>query len=1026
MVPEQLQPEDPWSQTGITPTSSSSQLGIRYDSNKPDEPPVLDETNDMSIAMNHVDPIMSLANEFYEGDDPEEDEEDDFDLGVGQIVNFSDDEDTDDLPEMRDTSQNLNEATFHSAVSDTEDSFHSAIDQSSLLGQSRNDDSINNDTSTNNVSPYFANIRKSAQTSTPIHGNVPVQSNKRPTSPLLNPIAKKASSICEGVETRRMRMVTFTPPFRKDTENPTPSTSSNSFNQALEETRHTLSQTGIASSSPSFQGNQPSPGHSRADMEERTRQWPSWIRMFNHQNACWLNAPTNGLIWTLKSQGISSIGVPPNVPPGQWTPLDFFKHFYGLNVGAHATPQLLMQKLASRKRQQEINTDQFPAEKLFELKESIDAFYQRLCPILNIVITTKECKGCHKEEYVTEAINIEFLMSISLEDGNASSSLQTMIDNHLDSEFKSDCPACGHKDGVTRTSKIRLQDPRDGIIICLKRVEFLNDVRRKISKQVEIPDEIRLPTGEDGQYQTYVFNCSVEHLGDINGGHYKCHVQDRFGYATINDDHEVVPTNKQSVKKSSLFFYGKRRFYDPIAPDANMTNAFPSLQLDISMEVDLAEQQSLLEQLEEDQRVQTRKREEEEEKTKKAKAAASTSQSSRTSTCPMTRARVNEEGSAASVSGTAAVTLVANVTNEPASTDSTSVQEEEEVNLVAKTPTARQEKVRSQLEKLTNRQQYHLYHPKNEPRFNWLVFGMAGIISTMKKAAVDIEKPPKKNCQLLTIHELFKMVFHLSPGKIVDLSIMAQKLSQLAGRQDLATKSQSTVTLLELDVFSGEDGPWNMLVPTFIKHLEISPCNCEMRSEPYEMAEYIQHCPFQVNIPKKTPKGMKLSLQSLVDSELWLDSVSFRRCDSCKNQKVKSEGETEMYDGAKGIIIAVNHPQLPKNSKKKKTLVPIEEVITFNNHKTDPKTPPITYYKLVCGIEEGPKPQEKTFHFLSKKQVVNIANGEEMKLGGMDDFQRCQIFFFNKINEPKYHTFDELMEMDSDQSDQDFLSQHHF
>lgn len=501
MVPEQLQPEDPWSHTGITPTNSSSQLGMRYDSNKPVEPAVLDETNDMGIAMNHVDPILSLANEFYDGDDPEEDVEDDFDLGVGQIVHFSEDdacsddgdrnEATNDLFHMTDTSQNMNETTFVSAVSSTEDSFLSALDQSSLLSQSRNDGSFNTDNNTNDISPYFAKKKKSsrlpaAQTSTPIHGNASGQSNKRPTSPLVNPIAKKPS------QTNRMKMPTFVPPLRKDPNespaNPTPSTSrqstlvpfsfsttpsqvpppdrSSTVNEDVEATRQSFSRAGISE-------------HQPLTMEERTSMWPSWLKMHNPKNACWLNSTTNGLIWTLKSQGIASIGRPPNTPPGQWRPLDFFRSWFGLEVGAPANPTLLLQKLASRKRQPELARNQFPAEKLFELKEFIECWYKRLCPILHIKRSAEQCTNrfCVQTADPQESFSMEHMLSLTFKEGASSQSLQEMVLRFCDATYLSDCEFCGHENSVTRKTQTLIRDPKDGIILICKRVKFINGVR---------------------------------------------------------------------------------------------------------------------------------------------------------------------------------------------------------------------------------------------------------------------------------------------------------------------------------------------------------------------------------------------------------------------------------------------------------------------------------------------------------------------------------------------------------------------
>ena len=321
--------------------------------------------------------------------------------------------------------------------------------------------------------------------------------------------------------------------------------------------------------------------------------------------------------------------------------------------------------------------------------------------------------------------------------------------------------------------------------------------------------------------------------------------------------------------------------------------------------------------------------------------------------------------------------------------------------------------MRSQLEKLTEGQEYHLFYPKSETRFGWLTFGLAGIILTMKEADVEVEHPPQKSPQELSAKDYFKMVFHLNPGEIVDLGVIAQKLSQLQGRKDLTTKSQSIRELLDLDVFFGDESPWKMLVPTLAQHSVISPCKCDIRSEQYEQLEFIQACPFEVQVPKKMPKHLNLTLQTLIDMKLSVESVLFQNCDGCKHGKVQNESVLKMMDGAKGIIINIIPAPMSKQAKKKnlKSKVQIEDIIEFNNYKTDSQTPPQTYYQLVCALEEGTNQTDQTFKFKSRGKVVTISNGEEMKLGNVQDFETCQIFFFKNIG---HQHPDDCMEFDLD------------
>ena len=520
--------------------------------------------------------------------------------------------------------------------------------------------------------------------------------------------------------------------------------------------------------------------------------------------------------------------------------------------------------------------------------------------------------------------------------------------------------------------------------------------QRRVVDKVQVPETINIPNSNGG-HEKYVFNGAVEHIGQIDSGHYKLHVQDRWGFCTIEDSRPAVATTETSIQNSTLFFYGKQRFYDRQGEAANDTNQFPSLGLDITEEVDLDIQQSMIMYQEEEARVAARKKRENEMKKKKKNEQKSLATPSTSQSCE----------------ASSSVTIP-EVAEEIQSLPSEGTSMQVEVNLVAKSTNARRKKAKSQLEKLTKGHEYHLYHPKSEKRFGWLIFGLAGIILTMKEAEVELEQPPQKSPQELSINEFFKMVFHLNPGEIVDFSVIAQKLGELTERQDLTTQSQSIRELLDLDVFSGNNRPWEMLVPTLARRLLISGCKCDNRSEneEYEKEALIQPCPFEVHVPKKMPKGQKLSLQSLIDHELWVESVCFGKCAGCGNQKIQSDSELRIYDGAKGIIFYMNHYPMSKQAKKKnlKIRVPIEEVIRFDNFKNDTNTPLETNYRLVCGIEEAGSDQ--IFHFKSRKQVVTISNGEEMKLGKMEDFESCKIFFFKNIGQENPDDFD--MDFDSD------------
>ena len=75
--------------------------------------------------------------------------------------------------------------------------------------------------------------------------------------------------------------------------------------------------------------------------------------------------------------------------------------------------------------------------------------------------------------------------------------------------------------------------------------------------KVQVPDVIRVPNSNGG-HEEYVFNAAVEHTGVVQSGHYKLHVKDAWGFATIDDDKPAKPTNLTSIQSSTIFFYGKK------------------------------------------------------------------------------------------------------------------------------------------------------------------------------------------------------------------------------------------------------------------------------------------------------------------------------------------------------------------------------------------------------------------------------------------------------------------------------------
>ena len=218
--------------------------------------------------------------------------------------------------------------------------------------------------------------------------------------------------------------------------------------------------------------------HHQISIGERTSMWPSWLKIHNPKNACWCNSITNGLNWTLKSQGIASIGRPPqDTAPDQWEPLDFFKHFYNLGVGAHADPRLLLQKLATLKHNPDLLTEQFPAETLLEMKEFTECFYQRLCPMLKIERSADRCSNpvCLQQSNPQQSFTLEHMMSLTFQDGASSHCLQEMVFRFCLATFQSDCQFCGHEDTVKRTTKTLISEAKDGIIFIVKRVKYIND-----------------------------------------------------------------------------------------------------------------------------------------------------------------------------------------------------------------------------------------------------------------------------------------------------------------------------------------------------------------------------------------------------------------------------------------------------------------------------------------------------------------------------------------------------------------------
>ena len=485
---DHLQPVNPWSKTGITPKKSAPDGDIDMDS----ETETPNENTDMRTAMEYNDPIIAMGLEYYGGSESDSDDEHIFSQEVSE----------DEGEEANDVTM---EATFHSAL-DSNESNDNWVTAASSFGNSVNETEAVASTNLSHSNQSTSTPFGPTTTSTPVEKGASSSStrSKRPQSPLLSAVAKKPalSTDASGVMTRNFqarraifkppfleaassqkgpndavndavtatrnfqaRRQIFKPPFREAAS----SQESDAVNEAVEATRQRLIRAEISAN------------HSpQITIEERTSRWPSWLKMHNPKNSCWCNSTTNGLFWTLKSQNIASIGRPPlNSPPGQWRPLDFFKNFYNLEVGAHADPTLLLQKLASRKKMPQLKTEQFPAELLLELKEFTECFYQRLCPILQIQRSAGQCSNpvCLQQSDPQESLSKEHMLPLTFLVGATSHSLQEMVLRFCNATFQSDCKFCGQVDTVTRTTKTLIKEPRDGIIFCVKRVKYVNEQR---------------------------------------------------------------------------------------------------------------------------------------------------------------------------------------------------------------------------------------------------------------------------------------------------------------------------------------------------------------------------------------------------------------------------------------------------------------------------------------------------------------------------------------------------------------------
>ena len=69
--------------------------------------------------------------------------------------------------------------------------------------------------------------------------------------------------------------------------------------------------------------------------------------------------------------------------------------------------------------------------------------------------------------------------------------------------------------------------------------------QRRVVDKVQVPETINIPNSNGG-HEKYVFNGAVEHIGQIDSGHYKLHVQDRWGFCTIEDSRPAVATTETS------------------------------------------------------------------------------------------------------------------------------------------------------------------------------------------------------------------------------------------------------------------------------------------------------------------------------------------------------------------------------------------------------------------------------------------------------------------------------------------------
>ena len=99
-------------------------------------------------------------------------------------------------------------------------------------------------------------------------------------------------------------------------------------------------------------------------------------------------------------------------------------------------------------------------------------------------------------------------------------------------------------------------DPKKGLIVIVKRCQWNQESKRSIKthRRISFNGQLKI-LAQNGQLAKYQLTAAIQHIGEVEYGHYIAHLNNGNQHFTVNDYKLVTVTQQFESEISQIFVY---------------------------------------------------------------------------------------------------------------------------------------------------------------------------------------------------------------------------------------------------------------------------------------------------------------------------------------------------------------------------------------------------------------------------------------------------------------------------------------